>query len=181
MTRDSWRKRIIWGALAATVLAALLLDEEDETYEDAVVQPVLTSAGFAGSSRTTGQPREVLPIDQLGKRKFSTEADDIFPVTSWEPKLTMQRPQSSASSAFLPRQPVMQRPPAPELPPLPFEYLGKVSADGKTRIFLAWGDENHVVAVGARISGQYRVDRIREDAVELTYLPLGIRQTLLIN
>lgn len=178
MTRDSWRKRIIWGALAATIVAAWLLDEEDDVYEEAIVQPVLTSARYADNNRTTDQIHETLPINQLGKRTFSAKADDIFPVTSWEPKLTMQPPQPRT---FLPRQPVIQRPPAPELPPLPFEYLGKISADGKISVFLAWGDENHVVAVGTRIDGQYRVDRIREDAVELTYLPLGIRQTLLID
>lgn len=177
MTWDRWRKLFIWSALVATVLAALLLDDADESYEDTVVQPVLSTRSVS-NRRAVEQPRSILPIEQLGKRTFSAQADNIFPVTSWEPERTASRP---IPQTFLPHEPINVPPPAPEPPPLPFKYLGKVQANGKISVFLTWDEESHVVGVGERIKRQYRVERIRDEAVELTFLPLGIRQTLFIN
>lgn len=181
MASTVYRKWMLWGALAATVLAALLVDDENEQVVDDVVQAVQPVSGSSGDKRTVGQTRETLPVDQLGKRKFSARADDIFAVTSWAPKRT------ATDSSFTPQllqsrqEEIRRQPPAPSAPPLQFEYLGRVVAEGKTRVFLAQADQNYVAGVGERINAEYRVDRIQEDAVELIYLPLGVRQTLLIN
>lgn len=180
MAGTLYRKLILWGALAATVLAALLVDEGTELSVDDVVQPAVdisTDRRTAGQTRQIRQTHETLPVDQLGKRKFSAKADDIFAVTSWEPKRT-------ASTDFNPqifqprKEEVVRRPSAP---PLQFEYLGRVVSEGKIRVFLAQADQNYVAGAGERIGTEYRIDRIREDTIELTYLPLGIRQTLTID
>lgn len=185
MANENYRKFVLWGALAVTVLAALWVDDDTEQYADDTVVAVQPATNTSNSRRAAaGQARAALPIDQLGKRKFSAEADDIFAVTSWEPKRTAATTAAgmlSSQPTLIPRQVAAQPPPAVVAPPLQFEYLGRVSAEGKTRVFLALADGNHVAGVGERIDGRYRVDRIREDAVELTYLPLGVKQTLLIN
>ena len=71
--------------------------------------------------------------------------------------------------------------PAPVAPPLQFKYLGKVIEGKTTRVFLALADKNHVVGIGERIDNQYRIERISDETIEFTYLPLRIKQTLLIN
>lgn len=172
-----YRKLVLWVALAATVLAALLVDDGAELSMDEVVQP---AANISTDRRTAGQARqahETLPVDQLGKRKFSAKADDIFAVMSWEPKRTAST--NFSPQTFQPRKEEVVRRPA--APPLQFEYLGRVVSEGKIRVFLAQADQNYVAGAGERISAEYRIDRIREDAIELTYLPLGIRQTLSID
>ncbi len=181
MADTFYRKLILWGALAAAVLAALLVDDEAELPVDDVVQP---AANISADRRTAGQTRQVrqahetLSVDQLGKRKFSAKADDIFAVTSWEPKRTVSADFNPL--IFQPRkEEVVIR--QPSAPPLQFEYLGRVVSEGKIRIFLAQEDQNYVAGTGERIGTEYRVDRIREDGIELTYLPLGIRQTLPID
>jgi hypothetical protein len=72
-------------------------------------------------------------------------------------------------------------PPKPAPPPLPFTYLGRMIEGGETRVFLAGGQHNHVVAVGDVIEETYRVDSIKDGVITLTYLPLQERQQLAIG
>ncbi|MGG7054215.1 hypothetical protein [Nitrosomonas sp. ANs5] len=182
MASESTRKLILWGALALTLLAVIWVEDEPEMEEP--IETIRPAKRVAGNASGTAKSHESLPVEQLGKRAFSAEADDIFAVTSWEPK---RPPAGSGASSPFGAEQLIVRPaapapaPAPTAPPLQFKYLGRVSEGQKTRIFLTQLDKNHVAAVGERIDDKYRVDRIREDAIELTYLPLGIKQTLLIN
>jgi hypothetical protein len=69
-------------------------------------------------------------------------------------------------------------PPAPQAPPLPFAYLGKlIEADGIS-VFLTNGSRNWVVRSGDTIDGAYRVEAIGDGTMTLTYLALDIRQEL---
>ena len=65
----------------------------------------------------------------------------------------------------------------PEAPALPFRYLGKLIEDGKLSVFLANGGESLAVTAGARI-GDWRVDKVTENEVQFTYMPLKTKQTL---
>ena len=69
-------------------------------------------------------------------------------------------------------------PPPPQAPPLPFTYLGKMIDGEQTTVFLTRQDRNYVVRLGDTLDGSYRVEKIEEDRVALTYLPLGTEQTL---
>ncbi len=183
-----YQKLILWGALAATVAAALLVDDEAELPVGGVVQAVPSASESSAGRSAAGQIRQARQIhgtlsaglDQLGKRQFSAKADDIFAAASWEPERTVSA--GFDEQAFQARQEeARRRVSPPSAPPLPFAYLGRVVSEGRTRIFLAREDQNYVVGVGGRINGEYRVDRIRKDMIELTYLPLGIRQALTIE
>jgi pyruvate/2-oxoglutarate dehydrogenase complex dihydrolipoamide acyltransferase (E2) component len=76
----------------------------------------------------------------------------------------------------------------PAAPPLPFRYLGKMIEDGELAVFLARGDESYSVKAehgkkqgknrGQKLDGEYRVDKVTENRVTFTYLPLKIQQTL---
>jgi hypothetical protein len=63
-------------------------------------------------------------------------------------------------------------------PPLPFTYVGWLTQDGKTEVFVARGDELISIAAGQKIDAQYRVDSISDSRIGFTYLPLKTRQSL---
>ncbi len=66
----------------------------------------------------------------------------------------------------------------PSAPPVPFRYVGKLVANGKTEIFVMRGEELISIAAGQNIDGEYRVDAITEERIALTYLPLKARQSI---
>lgn len=69
-------------------------------------------------------------------------------------------------------------PPPPTAPPMPFSYLGLYEgSDGKI-IMLVRGDHIYTVGVGDVIDNTYRIDRFAHGMVEMTYLPLNIKQSI---
>lgn len=98
----------------------------------------------------------------------------------------LRRAESSAPQRdpFAPRSfaPPVQRaaalPQAPSAPPLPFSYLGRLTQDGKTEVFVLRGEELISIAAGQKIDEAYRVDAISESSIRFTYLPLKTRQSL---
>jgi hypothetical protein len=69
-------------------------------------------------------------------------------------------------------------PAKPAAPPLPFRYMGKLTENGKTEVFLLRGDDIVSIAPGQKIDAEYRVERITETAISMTFLPLKTRQSL---
>ncbi len=187
------RKMILWGALVLTLLAVILMDEEpDGLSGDDTTEAVLPTRNVDRRARAADSAAsQSLPVDQLGKRSFKAEADDIFSVNSWQSARVATRrggaggededendPFSAARKAS--RQ-ASAPTPAPVAPPLQIKYLGRVSDGYVTRVFLLHQEKNYAPKVGERIDELYRLDKIRDDALELTYLPLGIKQKLDIN
>jgi hypothetical protein len=72
-------------------------------------------------------------------------------------------------------------PPPPQAPPLPFTYLGRLSQERDTTVFLSIGERNLVVKPGDLIDNTYKVEEVGDSAVVLTYLPMNLRQTLPIG
>jgi len=187
------RQIILWGALAVTLLVVFMMDEKyEELSVDNTAEAVLPTRNVDRRARTSDQrSNQSLPVDQLGKRTFKAEADDIFAVNSWQPAPIRTRrgageggeEDEDEDDPFFAARKTSKLPPAPApvAPPLTIKYLGRVNDGRVTRVFLVHQDKNHVARIGERIDGLYRLDSIREDALELTYLPLGIKQKLVIN
>ncbi|MDV6343934.1 hypothetical protein [Nitrosomonas sp. Is37] len=177
------RRLILGAALVATLFAVIWLGENDVDIEE-TVQPILPTRPTSSSVRSKKSDMGHLQLDQLGQRKFNAEADDIFASTSWEPKQPRanlsQSPFGSGGSGQV-AKPAPVAPPPPAAPPLQFKYIGKITEGKMTSVFLSMADNYYIAKVGGRIEKNYRVDRINDDAIEFTYLPLGIKQTLLIN
>ena len=68
--------------------------------------------------------------------------------------------------------------PAPAAPPLPFQYLGKMSDGAKTLVFVGRGEEHYSVEPGLTIEKTYRVETVTDTAITFVFLPLGTRQVL---
>jgi len=107
-----------------------------------------------------------LRLELLGSRTSPAPAGDPFQARSWAPP-----PDAEAPRRRLP-------PPPPQAPPLPFAYMGKLVEDATTTVFLSRQDRNYVVRAGDTIEGTYRVERVADDGLVVTYLPLKIQQTL---
>ncbi|HZD21194.1 MAG TPA: hypothetical protein VE325_11025, partial [Burkholderiales bacterium] len=82
---------------------------------------------------------------------------------------------------FAPPAPVAeaqpQAPAKPVAPPLPFKYAGRMTDGDKLEIFLEHGQEFLTVERGQRI-GNYRIDKVTDEQIVFTYLPLKTKQTL---
>lgn len=70
-----------------------------------------------------------------------------------------------------------------EPPPLvfPFEYVGKLTADGKETLFLSKGDQIYPAVVGETLDGLYRVEHIGSDSIELSHLPDARKMTIALG
>jgi len=70
-----------------------------------------------------------------------------------------------------------------EPPPLvfPFEYVGKLIADGKETFYLSKGDQIYPVAKGEILDSLYRIEDISSDSIELSYLPDSRKITITLK
>ncbi len=175
------RKLLLGSALIATLIAVVLVEEDEENTID-TVQPVQPARSPGDRIKAQEGQSESLDVSKLGQRKFNPSAGELFVSTTWAPK---QPPISLEEQATKAEQMAKEKasapPPAPTAPPLQFKYAGKAIADNETWVFLSQSGENHIAKVGTKIDDKYRLDSINDDAITLTYLPLNIKQTLTIN
>lgn len=112
-------------------------------------------------------------------------------VPSSKPKLAgppkTKSPQVPVAAVQVAALPENQPPPsvAATAPPLPFSVAGVIEgsriAGGQRVAFLRQRDEVVVVRTGDSVGSNYRIDSISAVNIELTYLPLNLRQTLSIT
>lgn len=173
------RKFLLGGALIATLIAVVLVDEKDEENMTNTVEPIQAMKSSGDKAKAQENNSESLDVSKLGQRKFNPLAGELFGSTTWTPKQPQISLQEQAAKAAEIAK--AAPPPAPTAPPLQFKYAGKAIADNETWVFLSQSGENHIAKIGAKINDKYRLDSINDDAVTMTYLPLNIKQTLTIN
>lgn len=69
----------------------------------------------------------------------------------------------------------------PTAPALPFQYLGKLTENRRLQVFLMKDASLYTVAAGQVLENLYKVERVTEESVTFTYLPLGTSQILEIR
>ncbi|HEY1287954.1 MAG TPA: hypothetical protein VGF58_06470 [Burkholderiales bacterium] len=121
------------------------------------------------SSPARARNAAAAPEIDLDRLRRSTEADaprnDPFAPRNFAPA---PRAKAAAAAASAPKGP----------PPLPFTYIGWVSQDGKTDVYVQRGEELISIEAGQMIEPDYRVDAITEESIRFTYLPMKKRQEL---
>jgi hypothetical protein len=168
--RQRWL--VLGGLLTATLAAAAWVRDSGDAGQAVVTaqnreRPVERAARPAPANESA--PR--LELEQLESRGLGDAAGDPFAVRV--PRATPRpRPAPAPQVATVPP------PPARSAPPLPFVYMGKLLSTEDISVFLIHGDRNLIVREGDTIDSVYRVERIAERALTLTYLPLNQRQTL---
>lgn len=109
-----------------------------------------------------------LNIEKLARPKLELPSGDPF-VAKLPPP-----PPSPPPTAVPP-------PPAPVAPAFPFTFLGRMIENNDTTLFLTKQDQSYTVKLNDVLEHNYRVDKIDNDQVIFTYLPLNIQQTLYIG
>jgi hypothetical protein len=167
MRLRSKRELVLLAVVLALVLVAAGAAEDSK-------DPATTIAEARPAAKTNNNASRVadagaLELVPLLREAVAGEPGNVFTSKSWY----------VAPPPPPPAPPVA--PPPPTAPPLPFTYLGRFQDGGKAEIFLVKDDRVLTVREGDIIEGNYRVDGIVGSRLELTYLPLGIKQALNIG
>jgi hypothetical protein len=104
--------------------------------------------------------------DRLRRLAPGAPGNALFETKSWLPEAQPQRP-------------VARAPEPPRAPPFPYQFLGRLETEGKPRtVYLTKGDQVYSVAQGEVIEGTYRVLNVTAESMEVTYLPLNMKQQI---
>lgn len=96
---------------------------------------------------------------KLRQRVMARESVDMFAGRSSEPQVELA-------------------PEPPRVPVLPFIYVGRMVEYGEVTAFLEAEGRIHAIKAAQTVDVHYRIEEIRDDTISLTYLPLGLQQTL---
>ncbi|WP_409027797.1 hypothetical protein OX462_03685 [Janthinobacterium sp. SUN098] len=175
------KKAVLGGAAVATLLAALFAPEDEGSIvgpatatprqvERVAVAPLVVATAAAPANRALSiEPRRGLDDE---------EAATLFAKQSWQPEtpkkimLDQQAAQATRTVAAVDAN-------AP--PPLPFQFLGRFVDEGKAAYFLQAGERNVVARPGDTLEERYRFDGVVQGALQFTYLPLNLKQTLAVG
>jgi len=148
-------KKALVVVAALGIVASVVIGREKPALE--IVEP-------AARINARIEVADELDVAKLDRAAQPGASADPFAQRSFAPPAPAQRHAASP-------------PPKPAAPPLPFRYVGRLLDGDKLAVFLARGEESLSVAAGDTI-GEYRVDRITENEVLFTYLPLKTKQSL---
>jgi hypothetical protein len=159
---------VMWISLLV-LLTWLVFAHEDPKAIEVVAARTLVTGAAAGQSAaqpaTPSLPDGLIPRHDLISDSPRLVQRDLFSRGTWAP----------------PPPPPVNLPVVPVAPPVPFAYLGKKHEGGTWEVYLSLADRTFVARAGQPLDPQYRVDRIDPPHLHLTYLPLGVTQTLAIG
>lgn len=174
------KKAVLGGAAVTTLLAALFAPEDEGSIvgpatatprqvERVAVAPLAAVAAPQTNRALAIEPRRALEDE---------EAATLFAKQSWQPEtpkkimLDQQAAQATRTVSAVDAN-------AP--PPLPFQFLGRFVDEGKAAYFLQAGERNVVARPGDTLEERYRFDGVVQGALQFTYLPLNLKQTLAVG
>ena len=171
-------KRSHWAliVIATIVLVGTAPDEDADVTANPAPSRKARSPDSAAISATPDSQTSLesgrVELERLAKlekqRRERLKASDAFNTTSW------YVPPPPPKYVAPPPPPVI----VPTAPPLPFTYLGRYGDAPARVVILCRGDRVYTVAVGEVIDNLYRVEQASGGKVDLTFLPLNIRQSL---
>jgi hypothetical protein len=168
MSARPWRQRVLFGALAITLVLSAAQGIGRKGTDEPIEPP---HKPVPGQPKQPEQPRiELAPLQrQAAPAEADMPASHAFRSMSWYVPPPPPPP---------PPPPKPMPPPPPSAPPMPFSFLGRYE-EGETRIILlVRGERIYTVSEGEVIDNTYRVGRLTSGQLELTYLPLDIKQTI---
>jgi hypothetical protein len=173
MKRTQLRQRILLAVLAVTIVLSAASGKDPEAVQRPETRPARTSITLPQPLGRDKQPRVAVPrieLERLQRRDGGdSEVGNLFGAMSWY----VPPPPPPPSP---PPKPVP--PPPPSAPPMPFSFLGRYIEDETLIILLVKGERIYTVSEGEVIEKTYRVERLQGGVLELTYLPLNIKQTI---
>lgn len=110
-----------------------------------------------------------LNVDKLSREKVALPARDPF--------AAILPPPPPAPKIAIPPPP----PPVPMAPAFPYTFMGRMIENGTTTLYLSRQDQSYSVKLNDVLENNYRVDKIDNDQVIFTYLPLNTQQVMYIG
>lgn len=169
MKMRPWLQRLLVGVMAVAIFLSVVSDEGQQ----AELKQAHASVPQTLEPEPPPQRGLRVELERLSrpdaKAAANTAIGSAFSAISWYVPPPPPPPPP-------PRKPVP--PPPPTAPPLPFSYLGRYEEDGTLIILLLKGERMYTVSEGEVIENTYRVERLTGGRLELTYLPLNIKQTI---
>jgi hypothetical protein len=170
MNARQWRQRALFGALAMTIVWSAVSGKGNSTADK---QVAAAGTALPPAPRPPARPVPRLELEPLRNEDAPAAAEPAtgnpFGAMSWHvppppppPKAVVQPPP----------------PPPPSAPPVPFTFMGRYEEGGVRIILLVRDDRIYTVSEGDVIDKTYRIERLAGGQLELTYLPLGTRQTI---
>jgi hypothetical protein len=171
---EPFGKLTLFGVAASAAVMAMGSDKEQapEKNGSAKMQQVSMVTSPSPESVQPSEAEEKLEFERMLQQKQQLDGDkevgNVFKATSW-----YVPPPPLSPSPTLP-------PPPPTAPPLPFTYFGQYKdAESSAKVvFLSNAERVYTVSEGDVIEGTYSVGPITSGQLELTYLPLNIKQSL---
>ncbi|NTV94328.1 MAG: hypothetical protein HGA75_02810 [Thiobacillus sp.] len=167
MKWPTWRQRTLLVVLTVTIVLSALSGDDATAPMRAVLTPVAPASERAEGARPAGQAVPRLALERLQRSGRDDSAiGKLFGAMSWYVPPPPPPPVKPPP------------PPPPSAPPMPFTFMGRY-LDGETlTILLVKGDRIYTVSEGEVIENTYRVGRLQGGVLEMTYLPLNIKQTI---
>ncbi len=167
---------VVGSALIAERVYSLATDDSAAARPDEPVAPKrLRSAAAGTGDDSASAPPARLPIDRLDARQMAL-AERLDP---WAREQQPTPFDSVSWQAPAPKAPPPPPPPKPVPPPFAYVYMGGLTEDGVRTAFFTQGDRIIAVKVGDTVDAAYRIDRMTDKQMTLTYLPLN--QTLVLG
>jgi hypothetical protein len=147
-------------AVALTIVAGSLLTETRRDVSAAA--PVAADPARAGQNARPRAELAALDVDEwLARLKArgmnrAQSGPGLFGGTSWQPQ----------------PDPAANVPVKPQTPPFPFVLLGRMTLGGSTVVVLAKGEVSYTAKAG-QVIDQFRIDRVDDDGLRVTYVPNG--------
>jgi hypothetical protein len=161
-----------WLALGALVIAALLgwqyraSPAAGASAANSVPMPSASPAGLQASAFQLPSALERYTLEPAGRDPFTY----VLPSAPAAPKKASPTPTPPP----MPVQAPVMAAPVPVAPSLDLRYAGRMTTpDGALMVFATYGEEPITLAVGQSLPNGYRVDRISDRVVELSYPTLG--------
>jgi len=164
MNNIALKRWLVLGGLLALTLYLVWNSPQPETRLAAT--PTSSRAAFTTDSQTSITAPLSLDFRLVPRAQAVDEVVDLFAPA------VVKRPQVDFQPA------VRQAVPAPQAPPLPFTFVGKVADGDGVKIFLQADNVLYSPKIGEIFAQQYQLTGAENGKLSLIYLPLNITQTM---
>lgn len=170
------RKLVIGIMLLLTLGAAAYVYSTDHQFRQNEDIVVLNHRAVDSNLTVTAEASN----DWMQGRFLQDTSQDIF-----QPKVRVVEDVKKSTPPSLPPPVVLATVPSPPpvatAPPVPFNYIGKYMEDGELVVFLGYKGKNLIVKSGDIIQQTYKIEDIKPPLLTITYLPMGIKQSIQIG
>ncbi|MGE8186770.1 hypothetical protein [Pseudomonas sp. NPDC086278] len=161
-----------WVAFFGVAAALTWGPDYFKSADDADTSVVVAAAPAKGLA-PTAQPAALAGKTPVVIKDLSP-AGDLFAARSWKAAPVL----ASVTEQPVNRIAVVQ---APSVPPMPFQFVGKLDDRSDLQVFLQNGEKIYVVRKGDVIDDTWRIEGISDAELRFVYLPLHVSQTLSVG